>query len=316
MVRRNTGILTGICLILIGLSAGGCVSKRAEPDFGAVNDLAEFDPSFQPGIDHLADLDCTQTSEFWKPEDWILLGLKLTHDDQQSVWFVRISTLPPKTDANGVPLPMRAREFYIPIGMGSIKPRTRFSTAVGRICIETFAQDGTFLQSSVRLAPRPAQLASLMEFCEDLQPVSDEPGVKAAPASPEMIKSMATLAVTLQIIGSCGALEPIREAVREQVLNVPDLLDLILSGLKLKLETHMSPTEMLFMPWLAGGTLGPCEQSRFPVCLAGQTVFNCRMVSGSMVSPYHLTGGMLLLEAVHPDKPQNRLTVRVLAAKK
>lgn len=302
--------------MLIGLSAGGCAGKRAEPVFGAVNELAEVDPSFQPGIEFLAGLDNAPAGDSWQPDDWILLGLKLSHDDQQSVWFVRISTLPPKTDAEGHPLPARVREFCMPFGLGSIKPRTRFASLVGRICIETYAHDGEFMQSSVRLIPQASRDASLMDLCQDLQSKSADADSNAPPAPAESIKSMAVLAVTLQTIGLCGALEPIREAVREQVLKLPNVIDVILAGLRVRLETHMSPSEVLFMPWLGGGTLGPCEQSRFPVCLAGQPVFDCRLICGPTAPPYHLTAGMLLFEAVHPDKPRNRLTVRVLAAKK
>lgn len=321
MVRNYAGILSALCLILIAFSAGGCTTKRTGPVFGAVNELAEIDPSFRPGMEFLSGFDVPQAGETWQPDDWVLLGIKVTHEDQSNVWFVRMSTLPPRIDSDGKPIPQRVREFTVPFGVGAVKPRTRFMAPVGRLCIETYDRDGAYVQSSVRSVPECAPIASLMQMCRDLVPKMSIAGASTdAPESENADNvspnSLASLTVMMQTVGMCSALQPIRDAVREQVIKVPTLMDVILSGLNLRLEAKMPGTEIVVMPGLNGVFLGPCEQSHFPVCLAGQPLFDCRLISGPTAPPYHLTAGMLLFEAVHPEKPQNRLTVRVLAAKR
>jgi hypothetical protein len=188
---------------------------------------------------------------------------------------------------------------------------------VGRICIETYNREGEFVQSSVRVVPQTVPAASMLELCQDLRAAAeDNQAVTADGSAGPSRASLASISTTLQIVGMSAALAPVREAVKTYVVKPPTLMDVVMSGLQLKLQTQLRDTQPLATPWSAGLAIGQCCQSRFPVMLAGQPLFDCRLVAGPNVPPYHLTSGMLLFEAVHPQKTENRLTIRVLAAKR
>jgi hypothetical protein len=71
---------------------------------------------------------------------------------------------------------------------------------------------------------------------------------------------------------------------------------------------------MVKSPWSLEAALIPRQEAQFPVSIAGQKVFDCRVVVGPPNPPYNLLGGVLLFEAVHPEDTTRRLTIRVLAA--
>ena len=111
-----------ICLIL-----GGCVTSRRSNGtvFGAVDDVAAVDPAFRPGMEFLSGFDLPQAGDLWQPDDWTLLGIKVSHGDKRDVWFVRLSTLPPRTGPHGEALPQHPREYVAPFAMGSVKAHTK-----------------------------------------------------------------------------------------------------------------------------------------------------------------------------------------------
>ena len=111
------------------------------------------------------------------------------------------------------------------------------------------------------------------------------------------------------------ALLPVREAVRSSVIRMPSLLDLILSGLRLRLEVEIANACPAHAVNPALGAPLWCAQSCFSLNIAGQRLADCRMILGPGDAPYDLLGGVRLLEAANPDHPDHRLTLRVLAGK-
>jgi hypothetical protein len=81
-------------------------------------------------------------------------------------------------------------------------------------------------------------------------------------------------------------------------------------------DAAFSDSRRLQIPWSDTLNLAPIHIVEAPVFAAGQHMMNCRMVVGPNGAPYHLTAGVLLFEGTHPDKPGNKLTVRVLAAQR
>ena len=75
----------------------------------------------------------------------------------------------------------------------------------------------------------------------------------------------------------------------------------------------MSTATSAGFPWVFQGAMAPCYQAEFSTYFAGERCFDCRVVVSPSVPPMHLLGGLLVIEAVHPQMPENRLTARVLA---
>jgi len=243
----------------------------------------------------------------------MLLGIKVQSDQpaDNSVWFVRLSTLAPKADQ-----PIKTDEFKVPLGVGNVKTGTSFRAPLGRILLETYDCDGNMLRSSVRTVPQFQPNASLLDLWRTF--AASNPTEDVTSASTGVTReTVAALLTTIQGMGCSRAIAPIRLAVRAaDVVKKPTVLDVLLNGLRLNLEAEPSDGEVVKMPWSLDAALCPRRETQFPVLLAGQKLFDCRMVVGPANPPYNLLGGVLLFEAVHPDKPSNRLTIRVLAAKR
>jgi hypothetical protein len=80
------------------------ISQRSPTVFNDLEDIASVDPSFRTGMEFL-----TATNDspegFWRLcDEWVLLGVKVAHEEQSAVWFVRLSVLPPRVGADGEPL--------------------------------------------------------------------------------------------------------------------------------------------------------------------------------------------------------------------
>jgi hypothetical protein len=118
----------------------------------------------------------------------------------------------------------------------------------------------------------------------------------------------------MEMAGGARALVPIRDAIRDHIIDRPSLVALMLNGFRLKLT---APIDRSAAERTCGShTIGARrEEAKFPLMLAGQRLFDCRVVTGSTEVPFHLLAGATMVEAVNPEKPSNRLTVCVLASK-
>jgi hypothetical protein len=263
------------------------------------------DPAFSRGPSILAGFDPPKQEASWEADAWALLGVKVEHDGSSDVWYVRLSSLPPRTDDQGRTEPLKPRRFTVPISAGSVKGGTSYMSSVGRMRIELFDQDGELLRSSIRVMPQSCPTPSLQALCADFQANPD--------ASAD---GVVTLMSTLLPMGTAKAMVPVQEKIRKNVIREPTILTFLLNGLRLKVDAAFTDSRPISLPWSQGVALAPMYMVEAPVNIAGQHVMNCRMLVGPPGSPYHLTAGVLLFEATHPDKPRNKLTIRLLAAQR
>lgn len=310
------------CLLLAGCSSPPLMP--AASTFAPVNESLNVDPSFKLGLDILSGFDQPHADAAWQSDDWVLLGVKVdTADTKQSnVWFVRLSTLPPRviapTQANSRAVGSAEQEFKVPFGLGTVKTGSTFTALRGRLMVETYDRDGVLLRSSVRVVPQFRANTSLFDICR-IEPAIAESSAEPPPGSDPAdhpLRADAPLMMMLETLGCAQALAPIRDAVRHSVIKKPSLLGFVFNGLRLNVDAQIVESELVKSPWSSEAALAPRHEAQFPVSLAGQHLFDCRMVVGPSSPPYNLTGGVLLFEAVHPEDTQNRLTIRVLAAKR
>jgi hypothetical protein len=95
---------------------------------------------------------------------------------------------------------------------------------------------------------------------------------------------------------------------------MPSIFAFLLTGLKPTVTASMSSATPSEFPWALEQVRVPCHQAEFSTLLAGERLFECRVVAGPSVPPMDLLGGILVIEAAHPVHTQNRLTMRVLAS--
>lgn len=302
-------VLILACVVVI---LDGCVTPPSRPASTALCAIAEnasIDPSFTHGFDVLSAMLNPRANSSNEISDWLLLGVKVTKADAHDVWFVRLSMLPSKLIDEQTNKPY-TREFSVPFGIGQIKSGTKLTTEVNRVLVETFDHQGTPLRSSVRVVPQLPGNPSLLDLWRELAwPSGSLFDEKAAPDN-----AVAGMMMSLQCLGTARALRPIRDAVKDDVFKKPKILGLLLNGLRFSVEADFSQSELVKSVPAEGSEGSPRYQIDFPVALTGQRMFNCRLICGAPVAPYSMLGGTLLFEAAHPDKPTNRLSVRVLAA--
>lgn len=300
----------------------------ASTAFDAPSSAWTLDPLFRMGMTILSGFDEPRQRSDWEPDDWVLLGIKVARGEETDVWFVRISTLPPRPSTDEVisdepPL----EKFKIPFSAGSIKQGTTYTLPVGRVRVEAYDRNGKFLQSSVRIVPQSAPTPSLYETCHTLLEMTSGVNVlkTSSPSDASVLPraelarisgdGLVTLTMALRSLGGARALTMIRDVVQKEVVREPSILGLLLRGLRINLHADFTEGHMETAPWSEEATISPRYRVKSPVYLSGQHLFDCQLLVGPPLPPYHLTAGVLQLEAVHPDKPQNRLTVQVLAAK-
>jgi hypothetical protein len=303
-------VLIFACVLIV---LDGCAAPPSGPASTAlapIRENAPLDPSFKQGFGVLSAMFNPRPAEIDKISDWVLLGVKVTKDDHDEVWFVRLSTLPPRDSKTAQASSRFTREFSVPFGIGSVKSGTKLTTPVNRVLVETFDSEGTPLRTSIRSVPRMPEAPSVLDLWRELAwPTGSLFGDRRVAND-----SVASMMMTLQSLGTSGALRPIRDAARKDIIKQPKILGLLLNGLRFTVEADFSRSELVKSVDTEDDAAAPRYQIDFPVSLTGQKMFNCRLVCGPPTTPYHLLGGALLFEAVHPDKPRNRLSVRVLAA--
>jgi len=296
-------LITAFLLVLAACSAPPLV-LNIESGLREPADVATLDPCFRFGLGILSGFDPPAPETEWEAHDWTLLGVKVTRGTQTDVCFVRLTTLPDETDGFGRTLPTEFRNFVAPLGMGDTKRGQKFKLPVGRVLIKCYNQQGQLTGTSVRMVPRSSPGDSLLETCA-MQPADDD-----------VSGGLLGLTSIVSPIGASGALKPLRELIKRDVVKQPSMIGLLLGGLRLNLRAEVRAKATIDAAWCDEAPLTPRRQLEFPLQIGGQTMLNCRAIVGPADPPYNLTGGILQFEASNPDHPQNRITVRVLAAKR
>jgi hypothetical protein len=271
------------------------------------------DPSFQHGMNVLCAYERDVVAE---TEEWALLGVKVAHPEGEKIWFVRLSTLQPVSDKQTSDIP--TREFAVPFGIGKVKTGLKFTAPVSKLMVELYDQQGKLLRSSIRTVPHVTDCPNILDMLAgggtsnkstfSLRDAAASLDARLMKVGADDSDTMPGLMTWMQLMGGSRALLPVREAIRDHVVNRPSILGLILAGFRITLEAHTQDRQSI------GDESSLQQEARFPVLLSGQRLFDCRVVVGPTASPYNLTAGALLVEAVHPEQPARRLTVSVLAA--
>lgn len=312
------GIPTVFALLMA--SCGVTPTGPSARSFLAPAAAVSIDPSFQHGLTVLGAYERDVIAE---TEEWALLGVKVSHPQGEHIWFVRLSTLHPVSGSDSGEIP--TREFAVPFGMGKVKTGAKFTAPVSKLMIELYDHQGKLLRSSIRTVPQVDSCPNLLDMLSsaparprksfDLQaaaaafnPSADARLMKVGSDDSENLPGLMTW---MQLMGGSRALQPVREAIRDHVVMKPSILGLLLAGFKFTVEAHTGNRQTI-----GDDASSPRHEARFPVLLSGQRLFDCRVVVGPTASPYNLTAGALLVEAVHPEQPARRLTVSVLAAQK
>jgi hypothetical protein len=308
------GFLT--LLSLVHLTSCGSVPAGRAAKFAAIDEAPFLDPSFKPGAAILYGFDQPDTRNTWEADDWMLLGVKVSRGTESDVWFVRLSTLCEPSARESGPVFEGDREFAVPFGVGSVKTGTKFHARPCKVLIELYDRDGQFMRSSVRIVPQYRPTATLLDVWNMLHNQAGHRGAAEDAGEGTDAGGTAGLMAMLHTLGSARSLRPIRDVVRQDVIKPPSIIGLLLAGLKLNLQADVSDCEVVTSPWSTDAELSPRQMARFPVAIDGQKLFDCRLIVGPPNPPYQLTAGVLMFEAVHPQKSDHRFTLRVLAAKR
>lgn len=305
MSVRLPGLLAGLVLLM---TCSACTVARPPAElFDDLHEASDVDPSFWQGMQQLAPLNTGETSQ--EAQDCVLLGVKVSHDGRESIWFVRLSSCAPEPPPHG----MRLAPFAVPLNVGSLSTKMKLIAPAEKVWVETYDHQGALAQSSIRSVPTGITAASVLELCQYMHDHSGSIAMVGQEAVSR--ESLAALLIKLNTIGSSRSLRPIHEALKKDVLHLPGVLDVVAAGFsrQVQLVVHQSQWQVRPLVGLLGNV--PSAETRFQVRAAGQAIFNGRLLCRSPEAPFQLTGGLLMLDAVHPEKPQNRMTLRVLAAR-
>jgi hypothetical protein len=316
--------LTAGSLMLAGCAAPAAMSTTSFPPVevaaaavAAVEPLPvaekvpsfQVDPAFRTGVERMRSGDGGDW--LWGNQDghdWALLGVELTNGGTKDVWFVRLAQTNTDEDSQAP----RIQEFRVPAAVGAIRRGTRFTAPADVILVEVFDISGELVQLEQRLIPSGAGRTSIEELGRALAGEAD------APSRGEQVDlgshPLVSLMVAMRNVTRATPIRPIRDAARAAVIREPSILSIILSGFRINVRADFSNAEELPGPWMPGVGGLPQFLAQSPLLVAGTNVTEARVVVGPNDPPYHLTAGMLLMEAAHPKKPGNRLSVRVLAA--
>jgi hypothetical protein len=247
----------------------------------------------------------------------------------------------PEEAEGGRRLQDRRFEYTVPFGVGAIRPDAKFAVRCRRLRVETYDAKGEFVAAWSRLVPEIFPDASLYQALATLpepgplralrqEPAAshaEAPRVSLGAATDEAVEAAILLdpqrlrdcglyemVATLQALGTTPPVAPIRDVVKDHIVQVPSLLTLLMTGLKPTATASMRFATQSAFPWAFDRIDVPCYQAEFTTFLAGERCFDCRVVAGPSVPPLHLLGGLLVIEAAHPQQPENRLTVRLLAS--
>jgi len=310
-------LITAFLLVLAACSAPP-MGSNPESAFRESPDLAAIDPCFRFGLGILSGFDAPISDTDWEPHNWMLLGIKVTHGEQTNVWFVRLTTLAEEFDERGRELPPQFRNFVAPVAMGDVKRGEKFRVPVGRVLIKCYDQHCRLLGTSIRVVPQCPPGESLLDTCAMLEADDLLAALDGAADQRKHDVSGGFLGISSMIspIGASEAMKPVLVVAKRDVVRQPSLLGLLIGGLQLKLNAPLRSSATLESPWSTDTPMTPRRQIEFPLQLGGQTMLSCRAIVGPDDPPYNLTGGILQFEAAHPEHPNQRMTVRVLAAKR
>jgi hypothetical protein len=277
--------------------------------FRDLREAPDVDPSFWPGIAQLAPVRGESGGLWQDAKNCVLLGVKVSQRGRDNVWFVRLSSASHEEPQPG----MRLAPFPVPMDIGSLNAKMRLFAPAERVWVETYDQQGTLLQSSIRTVPTEFGSSSAVELCRYIHMHSSlrEPNV----LDEINLESLAAVLIRLNTIATSRSVRPIALAVKDHVVRLPNVLEILASGFsrKVQLTVHESLSQV-HSPFVLMGSV-PSSEMRFQLRCAGQALFDGRLLCRPPEPPFHLTGGLLVLEAVHPENPHNRLTVRVLASR-
>ncbi|MHC5024470.1 MAG: hypothetical protein ACYTGG_11275 [Planctomycetota bacterium] len=317
---------------VLAMSLAGCEAIPLEPAgvaWEAGPAIESLDADFAAGTTILSGFDSPVTDRHdWNADLQLLLGVKLERGERRRVWFVRLSTAVPDTPEadddgqNGGP-----SHAHNAISLG--KTRLEYLSPMRPVRVDLYDDDGRRLSTSLTRVPSAYLQHGLMQTCEEYRllaasgdPALDLEAIENAESLPPYVQaelgSWLALVSLTQVIGALPALQPVTRSAQRFIVRSPGLaiLPALATGnLQVGLDADFEHAASLGTPWTDHADLAPLYHLPLTASVSGHRLVNARLVVGPADPPYLLSGGILYLEAVHPSRPANRLTARVIAAR-
>lgn len=297
----------------------------------------------------LAGFDDPRQSKGFLNNDQLLLAVELDHNGAHELWFIGIRVtddeVPFDFAAGGSgyissimpPLPSKVSPSEVRLHQSSSirfddGTEINMDSSLRRVEVSVFDEYGELLKSSSILLPPDifrrgpyescAEVYSLyhqasLAFGEGLQSVmhhlSEKDRVDFGSAIGAGALSMLTF---VQAVQENKALAELRSSAWLEIARIPSLLNMVSHlGLQLSVEPDFIRSRPALYRW--PGLAQPLKAFEFPTIVRanGEVALRCRIVATRPRGVLQISAGMLYFEAVHPDKPENRVTVRLLSAR-
>lgn len=352
-MRRMAGLLRFTPKALLGWGVLGLAflsSGFQARAGGSEADLSAMDPAFEPGlailrktkgiVEELPD----KSGTLWAPDLQLLIGVKATEGAKQELYFVELTTLAAPTTDPSSQTPWHTNRIDLAgvhSGSGTNTPlEFRYRLAPVRVCV--FDRDGRALnqgQAEVPWELMTNSLADVCRFCLAMQtinkvPAGDEQGRKNAAlalfgttntAAINWDKFMRPIAGGFLSLGGlfaeCASTPALHEVCEKAhcTIRLPGVWSLVSAAFGAKLDLSLDPRFMTDVSVVHSHGDGKGEPwYRFPADLKSKNkkLVSVEFVVGPSRGALVLLGGIRLLKAVHPTKPDRQFMAQVLAAGK
>ncbi len=308
-----------------------------------------IDAKLAAGQRILAGFDDPHKGKGFLNNDQLLLAVELDHNGAHELWFIGIRVTDDDGSSDFVarnlgsagsevpPLPNEALPSEFRLHQSSSisfddGTEINMDSSLRRVEVSVFDEYGELLKSSSILLPPDifkrgpyescSEVYSLyhqasLAFGEDLQSVmhhlSEKDRIDFGSAIGAGALSMLTF---VQAVQENKALAELRSSAWLEIARVPSLLNIVSHlGLRLSVEPDFIRSRPALYRW--PGLAQPLKAFEFPTIVRAneEVALRCRIVATRPRGVLQISAGMLYFEAVHPDKPENRVRIRILAAR-
>lgn len=327
-----------------GSDAGSEAETRPAGPRGDLRD-AVLRQRFAAGERILSGFDPVEKDGAWRIGDRVLFGLSLEDGTDVFTRFVRLemrsAVVAATANAEGVArlgaegeerpfvlAPSLAPfEVTAPDRRRRIVPGPWFATSVS-----VFDETGLALDSELIALPEealrrgfrsPAEAArGLMERTNqrrdrDRKVAAEDAIANAVAISDRMTELFGGALGFLEIFKSSPALESLRSRVVDEVVDTPGLLSVVFGGgVDGTVMIDVAGTKPMLHSLTAGSTWLQTAQIPMGLSLNERPALHCVVSAADPHPPFHLAAGVIGLHATHPTRPDRRVEIRLLAARR
>jgi hypothetical protein len=285
---------------------------RAEPraaEFAAAAGLLDgFDPP--------------EAGAQWRPGDATLLGIRVEDGARVRESYMRITVGDKmRFDLNGASHAMADHADVMIRPHGAAAPYTlRTDFDLVAVVIDLFDAQGNRTSRTTAMMPEPCLKYGLFEYVDQERvseplsgPALDGPENGPRMASPEQVRAMAGW-LALMRLPEFMEREAGVDALAKTVIRMPGIASLIANmGVSVAIGLSRGKSEPVAAP---APLTGACYRVPLDVEANGAQATDCTITLVRADPPLGPCNGMVALEARHPDHPDRKLTVRLLAARR